>query len=849
MSTQMQQPPSKNAPCPCGSGKKYKRCCGMHESSQHGDSNTSGKQQQVIHLYQQGKLQAARHLAEQLLRTQPKDPALIEISAVIALQLGETERAIGLFRQQLALQPGNAIAHSNICMALHSQGQDEEAFLHGKQAVNLDPGLGDAWNNLGNIYKSGNKLDKALQHYEKALALDDRDPRVHINAGSVSQLLGDLETAEKRYRSAIEIYPGFASAWNNLATALQRQEHHEEADQAYRRALALQPDNPEALTNYGTFLQDRGDTEAARDCFKKAIRTHPDYVGAYISMGNLCDRLHDRDGTRKYFDKALLLDPNNSTVLCNLGYRLYETGHQQEAVEHFTRALQSNPHSAKALAGLGKALLRQDDDVGAAENIERALALAPWDVHAHIARADLDTRQRKYDAAESEWRHVIDKQPGMSDGYIGLAEHYAGLGLMEYARKTYLAAEENGAACLRLYHSWSQQEEKINNLDAAERLAGKAVEIDANYPGLIILKAKLARRRKDYAGAVTLLQQIDRENIESNLIKAGYLFELGDNLDKLGRYAEAFAVYDAANQTKNEYVGRVYDADTDRQRFDHWKQFFTADNWQRLRTAAVAQKEGPAPIFIVGFPRSGTSLLEQILGSHPQIAPCGELLFIGDISDGKAAEIIGSDLPYPELLLDSAAPLTAEKLGAMQDYYLDGVSSLGVTDAGTRWVTDKMPHNALHVGLIALLFPGSPIIHISRHPFNSCLSAYFSNFGSGHRYTSSLESTALHYKQVMEMLRHYRAIGINLLEIHYEDLVHDQENVTRQMLEYIGAPWDDACLQHYKSSRVVKTASYEQVTRKIYTSSLYRYRNYHEAVKPLLPILESTIATFGYTTE
>jgi len=821
----------------------------MHDSGGNGTANTAGKLQQVMHLYQQGKLQAAQHLAEQQLRSQPNDPALLEIGAVIALQLGNTERAIGLFRQQLSQQPGNAIAHSNICMALHSQGQDEEAFLHGKQAISLDPGLGDAWNNLGNIYKSGNKLEEALQHYEKALALDGRDPRVHVNAGTVSQLLGDLKTAESRYRNAIGIYPEFASAWNNLAAALQRQERYEEADKAYRQALALQPDNPETLTNYGTFLQDRGDTDAARDCFKKTIRTHPEHVGAYISMGNLCDRLNDRDGTRKYYDKALLLDPNNSTVLCNLGYRLYENGHQQEALEHFRRALQGNPHSAKALAGLGKTLLRQDDAAGAAENIERALELAPWDIHAHIARAHLDTQQRNHASARIEWQSVIDRQPGMSDGYIGLAQHYASQGLMEEARKTYLAAEENGAASLRLYHSWSQQEEKANNLDEAECLAGKAVEVDASYPGLFILKAKLARRRKDYSGALEQLQQLDSNTIENNLIKAGYLFELGDNLDKLGRYEEAFAAYDAANRTKNEYIGRLYDADGDRQRFEQFEQFFSKENWQRLRAATVAREQGPTPVFIVGFPRSGTSLLEQILGSHAQIAPCGELLFIGDISDGKAAEITGSDLPYPDLLLDSTAPLTAEKLRAMQDYYLDGVRSLGLTDTGTRWVTDKMPHNIVHLGLIALLFPDSPIIHISRHPLNSCLSAYFSNFGSGHRYTSSLESTAQHYKQVMKMLQHYRAIGIDLLEIHYEDLVHDQENVTRQILDYIGAPWDDACLQHHKSSRVVKTASYEQVTQKIYTSSLYRYRNYHEAVKPVIPVLESTIAHFGYTTE
>jgi len=821
----------------------------MQDGSQQITATPADRMQQVIHLYQQGKLQAARHLAEKLLHSQPGDPALIEISAVIALQLGDTDRAITLFRQQLRLQPGNAIAHSNICMALHSKGEDQEAFLHGKQAISLDPALGDAWNNLGNIYKSGNKLEEALQHYEKALALDDRDPRVHVNAGSVSQLLGDLESAERRYRKAIGMYPGFAPAWNNLAAVLQRQERHDEADKAYRQALALQPDNPETLTNYGTFLQEQGDIEGARHHFKKAIQANPDYAGAYVGMGNLCDRLHDREGVRKYFDKALLLDPNNSTVLCNLGYQLYETGHQKEAMEHFERALQGNPHSAKALAGLGKALLRQDDNAAAAENIERAIELAPWDIHAHIAKAHLDTRQRKAACAQAEWQYIIEKQPGMSDGYIGLAGYYADLGCMEEARNTYLAAEENGATGLRLYHSWSQQEEKANNIDEAERIARKALEADANYPGLTILRAKLARRRKDYEDALTLLKQVDNDTIENNLIKSTYLFEMGDNLDKLGRYAEAFAAYDAANQAKNEYTGRVYDADEDRLRFDNWKQFFSDANWQRLSTATHAQEKGPTPVFIVGFPRSGTSLLEQILGSHSQIAPCGELQFISDISSRKAAEITGSHLPYPQLLLDSDKPLTNEKISAMQDYYMDGVKSTGVTDVDTRWITDKMPHNALHVGLIALLFPASPIIHISRHPLNSCLSAYFSNFTSGHRYTSSLESTAQHYKQMMDMLLHYRSIGVKFLEIHYEDLVQEQESVTRKILEYIGAPWDDACLQHYKSSRVVKTASYEQVTRKIYTSSLYRYRNYHEAVKPIIPILESTIEQFGYTTE
>ena len=843
----MQTAPSRNAPCPCGSGKKYKRCCGAGNA---GSAVSPDRLNQVIRHYQQGNLQAAGQLAEQMLRNNPDDAQLAEISAVIALQTGRPELAIDRFKQQIALQPENALAHSNLCMALHSMGRDEEAYLQGQQAIRLDPQLADAWNNLGNIYKSGNHLQGALEHYEKALQFDDTDPELHVNAGTVSQLLGDLDTAEHRYRNALKISPEFASAHNNLGAVLQRQERIEEAEAEFRTAIKLQPDNPEFLTNLGSLLIDHGDTDTARDYLEKAIRIDPDYAGAYVSLGNLYERLDDDDNTRKYYEKALLLDPDNSIVHCNMAYRLLELGEHKQAVDHFVRALKSNPNSAMGLAGLGKAMLSQDKIDQAEEYINKALALAPWDMHAHVAKASLHDHQRDSTAAEREWRHVIEHQPAKCDGYTGLAKHYSALGQYDEARALFRLAEENNAANLRVYQAWSQMEEQVHNLDEAERLAEKAISFDASYPGLGILKSKLARRRKDYTAAHDILGRIDGTAIDNNHIKASYLFELGIVLDKLGRFPEAFAAFEEANQAKNCYAGRVYDPENDQQKFARLKQAFSKENWQRLSSMMIPDDENtPQPVFIVGFPRSGTSLLEQILGSHPQIAPAGELEFITDLSRQTGSDITGSKLAYPAFLLDKDAPLTRQQLLEMRDYYLSGIKSLGVIDSSSRWVTDKLPHNAVHLGLIKLLFPRSPVIHISRHPLNSCLSAFFSNFMSAHRYTSSLESTAQHYKQVTDMLLHYRSIGIEFLEIRYEDLVTDQEAITRQVLDYIGAPWSDACLQHHKSDRVVKTASYEQVTQKIYTSSLYRYRNYREAVQQIIPILRPTIEHFGYTTD
>lgn len=843
--------PSKNALCPCGSGRKYKRCCGQTNAPAAGTRSTmNAGTEQVIQLYQQGRLPAAEQLALQLLRRQPNDAVLIEIAAVAALQMGRIRQAVERLQRQIALQPGNALAHSNLCMALHSLGRDEEAYAQGQQAITLDPQLADAWNNLGNIYKSGNQLQGALEHYEKALALDGRDPDILVNAGSVSQQLGDLETARQRYRQAIDIAPQFAAAWNNLGTVLQRLEEHDAAEQAFRQALALQPDNPEFLTNYGAWLQERNQAEQAREYFERAMRLAPGYVGAWVSMGTLHERLHDQDAAQRYYSKALELDPENTTAHCNIAYRMYDIGEQQQAVDHFVRALKSNPNSSKALAGLGKAMLRQDQLGKAEEYINRAMQLAPWDIHAHIAKASLLDASRQYRAAEAEWKYVIEQKPHMAEGYTELASLYAAEDRIDAARELFHRAEQNDAANVRLYHAWSTMEERIHNLEEAERLAGKALEISPTYPGLHVLQAKLARRRKDYAAALELLEKVDTNTISINPQKVNYYFELGAVLDKLKRYPEAFAAYKAANDAKNTTFGRFYDPEEDDIKFVTWKRLFSRENWPRLAVQAAPEDTSrPRPIFIVGFPRSGTSLLEQILGAHPEIAPAGELTFMNDIAISTGDNVDGLTLDFHSRLKQPDEVLPTDLLVTMRDYYLDRSQELGITDDRTRWITDKMPHNAILVGLIRLLFPKSPIIHISRHPLNSCLSAYFSNFKASHRYTSSLEATARHYRNIMDLLEHYRQIGVDFLEVHYEDLVTDQEAVTRRILEYIGAPWDEACLQHHKSDRVVRTASYEQVTQKVYTSSMYRYRNYYDAVQDAIPILQSTIEHFGYTTD
>jgi hypothetical protein len=161
-----------------------------------------------------------------------------------------------------------------------------------------------------------------------------------------------------------------------------------------------------------------------------------------------------------------------------------------------------------------------------------------------------------------------------------------------------------------------------------------------------------------------------------------------------------------------------------------------------------------------------------------------------------------------------------------------------------------MPHNLINLGFISLIFPEAPIVHITRHPMDACLSAFMSNFNLGHRYNSSLENTFKHYDGLMNLVEHYkRELDMNYLQIRYEDILDDPEGKVREVLEFVGLPWEDACLKFHETKRISKTASYAQVTQKLYTTSRYRYKNYYKHLEPLEPILRETMQRFGYTFE
>ncbi|MDY6981355.1 MAG: sulfotransferase [Pseudomonadota bacterium] len=327
------------------------------------------------------------------------------------------------------------------------------------------------------------------------------------------------------------------------------------------------------------------------------------------------------------------------------------------------------------------------------------------------------------------------------------------------------------------------------------------------------------------------------------------LFERAALEDRLGQYDAAYADFVDANILKSQARDAGYDSEKAKKEYMALRNIFSSKNYPLLPKFSDRVEEQIQPIFIVGFPRSGTTLLEQILVSHSQVSGGDELIFISEIARQIKTDT-GSNKDYPENLMDESKPITPDLLGKWHDYYLERVKEQRVVDAGSSWFTDKMPHNLEKLGLIHLLFPKAPIIHITRHPMDSCLSAFMANFARGHNYTASMESTASHYSQMMELAEHYKTeLDMNYLQIRYEDILDDPEGKIKEVLEFVGLPWEDACLNFHESKRISKTASYAQVTQKLYTTSRYRYKNYYKHLEPLEPILHEAMQRFGYTFE
>jgi len=614
--------------------------------------------------------------------------------------------------------------------------------------------------------------------------------------------IGEYQRSLRFFEKAIALKPNFEEAYNNLGVALKELKRYDEAIDCCQKALSIKPDYAEAHFNLAVVLSELTRIEEAILCYQKAVSIKPDYVEAYNNLGIALNDLERTDEAAEYYQKALSINPDFPFAHCNMGGIHLLREENILALDCFKRALKIHPIYGEAQLGLAKTYLALEGLFDAKEAALRAIQLEPDNANVHAILGSIYTELVAPDLAESEFHQALTLDASCDDALLGLGRLCMENGQMEKAEALFRQAIEL----------------QPNNLQARVQLAQvkKVTQDDINF------------------AALQALEQKTDEFSDNNAIALH--FALGKCYDDSGDHTRAFPHFLAGCQIKRSKL--TYNPERVSKQFDELIQIFDQNTIERL---AGAGNLSQVPIFVLGMPRSGTTLTEQIIASHPNVHGAGELNELLQVTKRTDANT-GRQISFP----NNFRALNQETLTAWGTNY---VAALKRRAPDARHITDKMPSNFLSVGLIYLMLPNAKIIHVKRSPMDTCLSCFthlFRNKFQGHTY--DLAELGRYYVDYVRLMNHWRSVlpSGSFLEVQYEDIVADQALQARRLIEYCGLEWNDACLSFHKTQRSVRTASLTQVRQPIYTSSIERWRPYEKFLAPLLDALGDLVPNREY---
>ncbi len=665
------------------------------------------------------------------------------------------------------------------------------------QVIVLDPGNAAARYNLGVALQMRGRYQEAVETYDKLLEDQPDAAPALANLALALRELGRSEEAIPHCQRALTLQPGLAEAHNTLGLLFMDDGKHVQASESFRQATALRPLYAEAHFNLGLCNQTLGNLAEAQVCFQQAIRQRPDYPEAYGGLGAVLVSAGKREEAVHCYRNLVRLRPDEAQIHRDFGVLLVSLRRWDEAISHYRHAIELKPDYADAHYELGNALLDADPSPKSAEQgaecFRQALCYKPDAPGIHLSLAMALTDMGRYDEADASYRRALHLKPDFPLAAAGLA----------------MLLERKG------------------DFEASYALLKPLVDAGTENIYVALSYAALAGRFDCRTQAVALLEGMLQQPRDGQQRVDGH-FALGKLYDELQDYPRAFGHYQRANSLDS----RKFDEKQHQRDFDMLIGVFSPE---RIRRRPRASNRSKLPVFIVGMPRSGTSLTEQILASHPLVYGAGELPDITNIASRLQADLGGSN-PYPQCL----DAVTDRNIDPIAQRHLD---RLGRFARDAVRITDKMPHNFLYLGLIDLLFPGARIIHCLRDPVDTCLSIYVQpfngHFNALHPYAHDLRDLGRYYRLYQRLMAHWTSVvRIPLMEFRYEELVDNQEAMSRRLVEFCELDWDDRCLRFHETARVVKTASHDQVRRPIYKKSVARWKNYEQFLGPLIDALE-----------
>lgn len=589
----------------------------------------------------------------------------------------------------------------------------------------------------------------------------------------------------------------------------------------------------------GVRLHRLGDLRKADNCYRRVLRLDPRQADALHLAGLIAHQTGEQERALTLIERALAVNVRQAPFHNSHGVVLLALDRLTDAEAAFLRALDCDPLYAEALNNLGNALQRQERNEQAVAAYDRALELQPAYAEAwcnrgrtlHLAgrAAEAVTSLRRAIELRAEWPKAIR--------YLGDAATAAG-DLTE-AEACYRQALALDPADAEAHTALASLLERGNRLDEALAAADAALAADPHILRAAVVAAKVLRRVGRLEEALGRLTGSDFSAARVDE-RATAAFERGQILDRLGAYAPAYEAFVEGNQLLAQMPAACR---IDRTIFPSMiarlRACFTAE-W--VSGWASLPPPNASPIFLLGFPRSGTTLLDQILDAHPALTTMEEKDALDQVR--RAVEQLPGG--YPEALagLDEAAIVDMRRL-----YHEEVRRHVG--DLEGLALVDKMPLNTIDAGLIFRMFPNARILLALRHPCDVVLSGFMQAMQPNAAMVlfDSIDSTARFYTEVMELWRQYRRVlPLSVLTIRYEDLVADLAAETRRILDFLDLPWDDAVLGYaeHARTRTISTPSYHQVVQPIYRRSVDRWRNYAFALDEALPLLRPFIEEFGY---